>query len=329
MANQGSSADGLRCPRDGNHLLASPDTSLTCEPDGHVWAIRNGIPRFVDSQGYAGAFGFQWARHAQTQLDSHNGLTLSRDRWFGVTGWPQRMDGERMLEAGSGPGRFTEVAAATGADLVTFDYSTAIDQNRENNGRFPNVTFAQGDLLAPPVAPASFDRVFCLGVLQHLPSPDDGFASLAKVVKPGGSLVVDCYQRTPIALLHWKYVLRPITRRMPRDRLYAIIERGVPPLLPAWKGLRRIGGRYATRLLPIVSYSQLGIPDDLNRAWSILDTFDMYAPRYDNPRSLATVERWYRRHGFVDVEVAYGPNGIIGRGRKASAGVHPDVSPAG
>ena len=141
-----------------------------------------------------------------------------------------------MLEAGSGPGRFTEIAAATGADLVTFDYSTAIDQNRENNRRFPNVTFAQGDLMAPPVAPASFDRVFCLGVLQHLPSPDDGFDSLAKLVKPGGSLVVDCYQRTPIALLHWKYVLRPITRRMPRDRLYAIIERGVPPLLPVVEG---------------------------------------------------------------------------------------------
>ena len=104
----------------------------------------------------------------------------------------------------------------------------------------------------------------------------------------------------------------------------------MPPLLPVWKGLRRIGGRYATRLLPIVSYSQLGIPDDLNRAWSILDTFDMYAPRYDNPRSLATVRRWYRRHGFVDVEVAYGPNGVIGRGRKPTRQRHhPDVRPTG
>lgn len=299
-------------------------------PNGHAWPIEHGIPRFVDSQGYAGAFGFQWARHAQTQLDSHNGLTLSRERWFAVTGWPERMDGERMLEAGSGPGRFTEVAAATGADLVTFDYSTAIDQNRENNGHFPNVTFAQGDLMAPPVEKASFQRVFCLGVLQHMPSPDDGFASLATLVAPGGSLVVDCYQRTPIALLHWKYVLRPLTRRIPPARLYALIERGVPPLLPVWKGLRRIGGRYATRLLPIVSYSQLGIPDDLNRAWSILDTFDMYAPRYDNPRSLATVRAWYRRHGFVDVEVSYGPNGVIGRGRKPNASATaPDVRPTG
>ena len=219
-------SDAFRCPQDGNRLQQL-DQSLVCQPDGHVWPFRDGIPRFVASQGYAGAFGFQWARHAQTQLDSHNGLTLSRDRWFAVTGWPDRMDGQRMLEAGSGPGRFTEVAASTGADVVSFDYSTAIDQNHANNGRFTNVTFAQADLLHPPVARESFDRVFCMGVLQHLPSPDEGFSSLAGLVAPGGWLVVDCYQRTAIALLHWKYVLRPMTRRMRPDRLYGLIERGV------------------------------------------------------------------------------------------------------
>jgi SAM-dependent methyltransferase len=319
-------AAALRCPYDGD-LLQWQRESLVCRLAAHIWPVRGGIPRFVESQGYAGAFGFQWARHAQTQLDSHNGLSLSRDRWFAVTGWPKRMNGERMLEAGSGPGRFTEVAAATGADVVSFDYSTAIDQNYANNRRFANVTFAQADLLRPPAARGSFDRVFCMGVLQHLPNPDDGFASLASLVAPGGWLVVDCYQLTAIALLHWKYILRPLTRRMPPDRLYALIERGVPPLLPVWKALRRLGGRYATRVLPIVSYSQLGIPDELNRAWSILDTFDMYAPRYDNPRSLASVRRWYRRHGFVDIQVSYGPNGIIGRGRKPALGVFAD--PAG
>ena len=137
--------------------------TLICAPDGHVWPIRDGIPRFVESQGYAGAFGFQWARHAQTQLDSHNGLTLSRDRWFAVTGWPERMEGERMLEAGSAPGGLRRSLRPRARTCVTFDYSTAIDQNRENNRRFPNVTFAQGGPDGAARCRGSFDRVFCLG----------------------------------------------------------------------------------------------------------------------------------------------------------------------
>ena len=134
----------LRCPHDGNLLAVHGGDRLVCDPDGHVWPVSDGIPRFVESQGYAGAFGFQWARHAQTQLDSHNGLTLSRDRWFAVTGWPEQ-DGRRADARGRlGPRPVHgDRCRPRERTLVTFDYSTAIDQNRENNRRFSNVTFAQ------------------------------------------------------------------------------------------------------------------------------------------------------------------------------------------
>jgi SAM-dependent methyltransferase len=304
----------LRCPTHGEPLSAS-GSMLDC-PQEHSFPVRDGIPRFVFDEEYSKSFGFQWERHAETQLDSHNGFHFSRERWFRCTRWPDRMDGELMLEAGSGPGRFTEVAATTGAILYTFDFSRAIDVNRANHATLPSVTFLQADMTRPPFAPESFDRVFCMGVLQHTPDPGKSFSSLARLVRPGGSLAIDVYQKTAIALFHWKYALRPLTTRLNPALLYGICERAVPPLLPAWKFLRRIGGRYATRLLPIVSYSQLGIPDDLNRAWSVLDTFDMYSPAFDRPQTRGTVHRWFREAGFEDIEVAWGPNGIVGRGRK-------------
>lgn len=40
-----------------------------------------------------------------------------------------------------------------------------------------------------------------------------------------------------------------------------------------------------------------------------LDTFDMYSPAHDHPRSLAAVRGWFER-----VEVRRGPNGVVGRG---------------
>ena len=59
-----------------------------------------------------------------------------------------------------------------------------------------------------------------------------------------------------------------------------------------------------------------GIPDDVLREMALLDTYDMLAPRYDKPQRRATLARWMREDGLVDVEVAPGYNGFEARGRK-------------
>lgn len=42
----------------------------------------------------------------------------------------------------------------------------------------------------------------------------------------------------------------------------------------------------------------------------------MYSPMYDNPQTIETVRAWFLEAGFDDVVVAYGPNGVVGRGRR-------------
>ena len=83
-----------------------------------------------------------------------------------------------------------------------------------------------------------------------------------------------------------------------------------------FQSLRRVGGKFGARLLPIVEYSHLGLPHELNREWALLDTFDMYSPAHDHPRSIAQVKGWFAAANFVDVVVEYGPNGVIGIGRR-------------
>jgi hypothetical protein len=98
--------------------------------------------------------------------------------------------------------------------------------------------------------------------------------------------------------------------------LYRLIERVTPILFPISNFLYRIMGQFGLRLLPIVHYPQLGLPPGLSLRWSILDTFDMYSPAHDHPQTIATVKAWFRAAGFTDVAVEYGPNGIVGRGRR-------------
>jgi hypothetical protein len=151
-------------------------------------------------------------------------------------------------------------------------------------------------------------------VLQHTPDPERAFLSLASKVRPGGELVIDVYAKAIPSLLRWKYLLRPITSRMDKERLYRGVERAVDVMLPLAVWLGRKWGRAGARLLPIVEYSSLGLGDALNREWAILDTFDMYAPAFDRPQSLSTVRDWFARVGFEQIAVRRGPNGVIGKG---------------
>jgi len=298
---------------DGKHRMSSAD--LGCPSCHATFPLLDGIPRFVPPTNYAGSFGYQWNLHRQAQLDSHTGLTISSTRLFNVTGWSQDLRDQNILEAGSGAGRFTEILLKTGATVFSFDYSSAVDANRHNNGAADNLCLFQADIFRIPLRPRSFDKVLCLGVLQHTPDPSRAFTSLARCVKPGGELVVDVYARRLTALVSWKYLLRPLTKRMDPRRLHAIVEKTVDLLLPLAGWLRHHAGVIGARLLPIVEYSQLGLSPGLNREWAILDTFDMYSPAHDHPQSSSTLQQWFREAGMEQITVVDGPNGIIGKGR--------------
>lgn len=265
---------------------------------------------------YTGSFGFQWLKHARTQLDSYVGKPISRNRLFSVTGWPQRLDGQRILEAGSGAGRFTEILLSTGAEVWSFDPSEAVEANRANNGRSPNLHLFRADIFGLPRNVGLFDKVLCLGVLQHTPDPRGAFLELVKFVKPGGVIVVDVYKRTLFARLQWKYFLRPFTRWIPSRVLYVVVRVVVSVLLPLVIAAHKVLGGLGTRLFPIANYPILGLPYKIHKEWSVLDTFDMYSPRYDNPQTLRQVRRWFKEAGLQNVEVLYGPNGIVGKGRR-------------
>ena len=297
---------------------------LVCGRCSASFRILGGIPRFVSDEEYAGSFGFQWNQFRKTQLDSHTGLPLSSDRLFQGTQWPRAMKGCLLLEAGSGAGRFTEVLLQTGAAVFSFDLSNAVEANAKNNGHMSNLNLFQGSIYEIPVREGIFDKVFCMGMLQHTPDPERSFLGLVRFLKPGGEIAVDVYACNLRSLLSWKYVLRPITTRMNKDSLFRCVQRAVKVLLPMAIFLRRIGGRWGARLMPILQYSHWGLPYELNREWATLDTFDMYSPAHDHPRSLAEVRRWFDSAGLENTVVKYGPNGIVARGRRPHRPVKSD-----
>jgi SAM-dependent methyltransferase len=275
---------------------------------------RGGIARFVADDGYTESFGEQWNRWRRVQLDSVTGKPLSRRRLFAGTGWPEHLEGERVLEVGCGAGRFTEVLLEAGAEVWAVDASSAVEAAQANLGDSPRLQLAQADLFDLPFEPASFDRVLCFGVLQHTPDPRRAFLTVVEHTRAGGWVAADVYRKQPY-VDRWsaKTLWRPLTKRLPRERLRRIVEWYVPRWLPVDTRLARVPkvGRFLTAAVPCWNYTGLlDLDAEQLRTWAILDTFDALSPRYDEPQEIENVRAWVEEAGLVDASVAYGGNGI-------------------
>jgi len=79
------------------------------------------------------------------------------------------MEGQNILEVGSGAGRFSKVVLEhTLASLYSIDYSDAVNPNMHNNGEIAPERFKlfQENIYEMPFLDKSFDKIFCFGVLH-------------------------------------------------------------------------------------------------------------------------------------------------------------------
>lgn len=285
--------------------------------DGRTAAATDGVIRFLEDEGYNRNFALQWKKFQLEQYDRVNKSTLYFDRLHKQTGWPTTgLNGELVLEAGCGAGAFTCHLVATGADLVSFDYSSAVDVSAMHNSG-DRAVFAQADIMDMPFQSASFDRVFCFGVLQHTPDPAEAFRQLHKMVRPGGRIAVDIYQKDR-KIRSWKakYLWRPLTVRMDHDRLMRILEWFIPKWLPFDTVIKRIPlfGRYLGSIIPCMNYMWLDISPEERVRWSIMNTFDALAPTYDTPVRTEDVRRWFLDCGYSEFEVHASDGLVVGNG---------------
>ncbi|MBX3340549.1 MAG: methyltransferase domain-containing protein [Nitrospira sp.] len=292
---------------------------LVCPEDGVTVPIRGGVPRFVPTSGYSENFGEQWNRFRRTQLDKFNGTTLSQERFYSGTGWsPDDLKGAKVLEAGCGAGRFTQVMLDAGARVCSVDLSSAVDACIANNGPHERLCVAQADLRKIPFQRQSFDKVFCYGVLQHTPDPRASFMNLVPFLKPGGELAVDVYLKGwALEPYKSKYLYRPLTTRMPRSLLFRLLKWYVPKWLPFDTFIKRLPliGRVLGMAIPCWNYHYLPLTHEQQVEWAILDTFDALAPVYDDPQTPNAVTAWFRDAKLTDVRVRIGGNGVLGNGK--------------
>lgn len=302
---------------------------LSCEK-GCSFQIINGIARFVPAANYASSFGLQWNTYKKTQLDSFTGISISGDRLMRIAGGSLEVfRGKKVLEAGCGAGRFSEVMLEAGADLFAVDISSAVEANYENCEKYPNYFVCQADILEIPVHPEQFDVVVCIGVIQHTPDPEKTIQALSSHVKPGGLLLIDHYTYGyPVTAS--RNTLREYLRN--KNSLFALrfVKWLVNLLWPAHVILYKLRDLKIMAKIrqvfldwsPVVDYQDAypALGSHLLYTWAVLDTHDTLTDFYKHLRSAEEIQKALNLCGLTEIETTYAGNGVEARARKAIEG---------
>ncbi|MBI5818650.1 MAG: methyltransferase domain-containing protein [Verrucomicrobia bacterium] len=300
---------------------------LTCKGCGASYPILRGIPRILpatmieEQQRTAGAFGWEWNRFSRLLgLDLYTEQFLD---WIAPLS-AETVRGKLVLDAGCGMGRFSAVCSHLGArEVVAVDISRAVEAAWENTKHLSNVHVVQASIYDLPLRRevGDFEFVFSIGVLHHLPQPRAGFCSLARHLKPGGTLAawVYGYENNEWVVRYINPIRLWITSRLPHRVLYILSMLIALPLQLMLKlvyapteRVRALG--FLKRLLPYKYFfwlSRFGFRHTHNVVFDHL-----VAPKADYLKHEEFAE-WFDGAGLIDKTItARNENSWRGHGRK-------------
>lgn len=186
----------LICPECQAPLEKTDAGHLLCA-QGHHFAIRAGVydllPAHMHATTEADAIYHEQVKEewvALNQIDAH------RTRYFHqqvIDFLAERATPETaILELGGGVGFDLELFLKTGAPFGAYvfsEISLGMSQAVKAHVADARITYSTIDAHRIPFAAATFDVVYMIATLHHLPDLDAAFAEMARVLKPGGHIV--------------------------------------------------------------------------------------------------------------------------------------------
>ncbi len=126
--------------------------------------------------------------------------------------------GAHVLDIGCGDGSISLPLLTDQRRLTMLDLSTrmlSIAKSKVAARLLENVEIVNQDFMEATFTPGSFDLILCIGLLVHLVSPVDFIAKAVSLLKPDGSIIIECSDSShfTLRLLSPVYKLKGLLRR--------------------------------------------------------------------------------------------------------------------
>lgn len=140
-------------------------------------------------------FGDEWTRFDQRGLPPAE-LKLAFERYFSIFPWDQLPANAEGFDLGCGSGRWAACVAPRVGTLHCIDASSdALRVAQANLRGETNCCFHHASVDSIPLADASMDFAYSLGVLHHVPDTREGISACVRKLKPGAPFLLYLYYR--------------------------------------------------------------------------------------------------------------------------------------
>jgi SAM-dependent methyltransferase len=271
--------------------------------------VIDGIPRTVVgarealSAAVISGFDREWASFSEVDTPEQSAIF---DMYFDLVP-ASDLEARTVLDAGCGAGRWAVQVAKRGGRVVALDAGRSVEV-ASRNGRPWGIAGVQGDVTRLPFRPGTFDLVYSLGVLHHVPDTEAAARELVRVLRPGGTCLLYLYYALDGRGLPFRAIfltvdaLRRVMSRAPRrvlvpltDLIAALIYL---PLARLGLLLRRLGLRRIASALPLSAYA--------DRSFRVMrnDSLDRFGTRLEKRFTKTQVIDLMRRAGLENVRVS-------------------------